>query len=490
MLKKLFKILFLLLALLFIAVIIFIYTFDLNKYKSSIEKLASDELGAEVRVAGSLQLMLTPLLTLQADSVSIRDGNTIYVVIRSLQIDFNPDSLISLKVVPKNVNAQQVQARIACSATNSCNVTINAQELSARLLWPIQNKRLLLEAVDLKETAVRYLDKTKQDTINLDSLDLKADDLQISLRAPFKLNKILWASGQFYLPVVEYNGFTLHSLSASYTLQQAKITLKTRQDLPLLGGLTEGETKLIFKKDTVDVRLSISSKDTNTEDLLRVFNQTAFISGRITVNIDMKTRGASADELLAHLNGRLKIKGDSLSLNGMNIDALIDNFDKSQNFNLVDIGSVAMFGPMGAVVTKGTDFGALIFTDLGEQTAIPHLISDWTVKNGRARCQDVAFRTPGHIIAMRGVLDFVTFEYDDFAIAVVDEEGCAKIKQKLEGPIGGKNNPGLLKVILGPVINLFKSVFKSKCDEFYDGSLLQKSSINGQATDLEPANKK
>ncbi len=479
MFKKIFKIALVLIALLFVAAIVFVYTFDLNRYKKAIEELATEELGAKVEVRGSLRLQLKPLPALQANSVTIQDKKSVFVFIRSLQINFDFDSLLALKVVPQYIVAREAYTKIACSAENKCTVNIDAAVLSGRLIWPVKNKRLWLKDVELKKAGVRYLNQASADTITMDSLSLQADDLHISLKAPFKLRKVLWAAGDFILPVFDYNGVILRSITASYKIERGNIRLDTRKELSLMGGYTGVKMDISFKKDTVQAKLSISSRNMETERLLRFFNQTPFISGRISVNINLTAVGASRGDLIANLNGRLKIAGDSLLLNGMNIDVLIDNYDKSQNFNLIDIGSVALFGPMGVVATKGTDFGKLIFTDLGERTSIDKLISDWCLQNGVAHCRDVAFRTPGHIIAMRGALDFVAFEYKDFTVAVVDEKGCAKIEQTLNGTLGGYGDPpGLIKTILGPYINLLKTVFKGKCDKFYEGSLLKKRALS------------
>ncbi|HGY54260.1 MAG TPA: AsmA family protein [Caldithrix abyssi] len=492
MLKKLSKYLLIVLIILVIAFLIFIYTFDINQYKEDIERLATDEIGADITVEGGLRLRLTPVLALQADSVKLTLDKSVSVFAHTLQVDFNLDSLLSLKIVPEDIAAKKVTACFSCGKNSSWSVSIKSQKVTGRLLLPVKNKRLRLSDVNLHQTALRYLNKTTQDTVDLDSLFLQAGKLQISLQAPFKLVRILKAAGHFTLPVFVYNGFSLHAISADYSIQRGKIKLQTTEEMPLLGGKTKGAATLSFKKDTVDVDLAIFAQDAKTENLLRIFNQTPVITGNISVDIQLRTVGATRMEMLKHLNGGVKIEGDSLLLKGMNIDALIDNFDKTQKFNLLDIGSVALFGPMGVVVTKGTDFGALIFTDLGEQTPILKLLSDWSLENGQAQCRDVAFRTPGHIIAMRGGLDLVAFRYDDFAVAVVDEQGCAQIKQTLRGPLGGYGEkPGLIRTILGPIINLLKTVFKGKCDTFYEGSLLYPNSGPiSPSTGSAPANRK
>ena len=158
-------------------------------------------------------------------------------------------------------------------AKNTCDITITADEVSGRLGWPIKNKHLQLTGVNLENTRVLYLNSATCDTITADSLSLQADELEIMLKAPFKLDKVLWSSGIFSLSALDYNGFTLQLLSASYTIRRGTIKLKTRKELSLLGGQTNGEAVVSFKKDSVALHLSVSSKNTKTGDLLRLFDR-------------------------------------------------------------------------------------------------------------------------------------------------------------------------------------------------------------------------
>jgi len=60
-----------------------------------------------------------------------------------------------------------------------------------------------------------------------------------------------------------------------------------------------------------------------------------------------------------NFSGEIEIAGDSLRLYGIDIDNVLKKYEKSQNFNLTDVGAVLIAGPVGLAVTKGTDFVSL-----------------------------------------------------------------------------------------------------------------------------------
>jgi AsmA protein len=80
-------------------------------------------------------------------------------------------------------------------------------------------------------------------------------------------------------------------------------------------------------------------------------------------------------------------------------------------------------------------------------------------------------------VALKGGLDFVNRRFNDVTVALIDANGCAKVRQKIRGtfqkPVVEK--PSTLKSISGPVLKFLKrveSLFASEaCDVFYAGSV-------------------
>ena len=79
-------------------------------------------------------------------------------------------------------------------------------------------------------------------------------------------------------------------------------------------------------------------------------------------------------------------------------------------------------------------------------------------------------------IALKGSLDFVNERFNDVIVAVVDEKGCATVRQKIRGPFGNPvvENASVLQSVAGPVLKLFKQAKKllgGKCEVVYAGSV-------------------
>jgi len=98
------------------------------------------------------------------------------------------------------------------------------------------------------------------------------------------------------------------------------------------------------------------------------------------------------------------------------------------------------------------------------------------VERGIAQAKDVAMATNENRIALVGSLDFVKERFNDVTVAVVDGEGCAKVRQKINGPFlkPEVEKVSVLKTAVGPILSVFKQagkVFGGPCEVFYAGSV-------------------
>ena len=119
---------------------------------------------------------------------------------------------------------------------------------------------------------------------------------------------------------------------------------------------------------------------------------------------------------------------------------------------------------------------ASLFRGSGGSSRIRALVSDWKVERGIARAKDVALATNENRIALKGSLDIVNERFDDVTMAMVDGQGCAKVRQRIRGsfrkPEVEKVN--VLQSVAGPVLKLFKQaekLFGGRCEVFYEGSV-------------------
>ena len=78
---------------------------------------------------------------------------------------------------------------------------------------------------------------------------------------------------------------------------------------------------------------------------------------------------------------------------------------------------------------------------------------------------------------MKGGLNFIDDRFEDAVVAVLDENGCAVLTQKVHGSFSSPEigNINVLRSLTSPVTNLVKSVIKlfdsGPCEVFYSGSV-------------------
>ena len=173
--------------------------------------------------------------------------------------------------------------------------------------------------------------------------------------------------------------------------------------------------------------------------------------------------------------GEVSLRGDNLTLDGVDLDRTFSRYEASQSFNLVDVSAFFFAGPFAPLITKAYNF-ASIYRGTGGSSRIRTLVSDWTVEHGVARAKDVALATYEYRIALKGSLDFVNERFNDVTVAVVDGKGCATVRQRIRGPFGNPvvENASVLQSVAGPVLKLLKQtkkLFGGRCEVFYAGSV-------------------
>ena len=247
--------------------------------------------------------------------------------------------------------------------------------------------------------------------------------------------------------------------------------------MTVFGGPGNGTLHADFTGAEPQYRILLAVKQLKIEQLLQESPNAKNMEGLADLSADLTARGKTAVELKRSLKGQASLNGENIALNGIDIDDLISSLLRSRRFNLVDVGSFFLAGPLGPALTRGYRFADLFKDSQGGKGVIAELVSVWKVENGVADAVDVAMATKKRRIAMKGGLNFTDNRFEDVVVAVVDQHGCAVVTQKVRGPFGRPEigNIDVLKSLTSPVTNLFKSAVKlfsnKPCDVFYSGSV-------------------
>ncbi len=253
--------------------------------------------------------------------------------------------------------------------------------------------------------------------------------------------------------------------------------------MDIFGGTGKGNIHADVTGASPHFRVIYTLSRFRIEELIRAYSPGKIpqkrIEGPVNFSADLTSTGKSSDEVKRSLNGDLSLTGENLMLYGIDIDALLPKYERSQNFNLVDVGAYFLAGPFGPVLTKSYNFASLYEESQGGKGSIRKLVSIWKVNHGIAEATDVALASSKHRIAMKGGLNFINDRFVDVVVAVLDKRGCAVYSQKVHGPFRKPQieKVSVLESLSGSVLNAVGDAWKfiqgKECTPFYSGSVAQ-----------------
>ena len=246
-----------------------------------------------------------------------------------------------------------------------------------------------------------------------------------------------------------------------------------------------GEIKIDFAKE----RLQIGATNILATELGKMLQLGDLLQGgtfRLDADLNIPK---NAPELMRVISGKITFRGENFTLNGYNIDMMINNFKDTQSINLMDIGAFVVAGPLGIAATKGVGVGGTALGSSGGATLIQEMLVDLDIKSGVANAKDVAFATRTNLIAAKGDVRLWDYGLNNFWIAVMDKYGCTQFKQEVGGTL---DNPQIkatqasfevVKNVVKSVGSLFGDTLgkvvdtvsggesEKKCEKFYQGSV-------------------
>lgn len=240
-----------------------------------------------------------------------------------------------------------------------------------------------------------------------------------------------------------------------------------------------GEATLDFSSSPPTGTLNLDFDAVNLAHLPDAWLPGGSTSGTVALRASLESQGRQTDELWRHLNGHVQLSGQNLVLRGVDLDAELAQYHRTQRFSLVDAAAVAFVGPAWLLATKGSDFARLLGTADGGETHITQLVSDWEIKNGTALTRDVALATAKNRLAAQASLDLANQRINHATVAAIDQRGCAVLEQTMHGPFSAPQTepPNAVEELLGAPIDLLRRGLnaitggKTDCEVFYQGAV-------------------
>ena len=441
---------------------------DVNAYKPRVEAAASKALGMSVTVEGQLRIGFIPGLHVTLESVRVHHRGT--------EIAFVKEAGLAIKLLP----LLQQELRYHRIALNGARISIERgrdgrynYEKTPEVI--AASRPLDLPLVSFAELVVAYSDKQSGSAFESKDCNGELTDMRHPGGVPFLTRASL--SGRFACNDVHGKETKLSDLKFSVEATEGVFDFK-----PVTMRAFGGQGSAIIRMDrslAVPVlRVSYSLSKFRIEEFFKPHPPGKSVAGVMDFSTTLSMRGRTRVELRQSASGEMSLSGKNLILAGVDLDKQLSKYQSSQNFNLFDMTALLFAGPVGLAVTKGYEFSSLAQQSDGS-TQIGTVVSTWKVEKGVAHARDVAMATSDNRLALQGGLDFVTNEYADVIVALIDSNGCASLRQKIHGPFSKPvvEKPDVLASLTGPVRNLLNKAIDllpgtgGKCEVFYSGAL-------------------
>lgn len=450
-------------AALVLAGVVFVLTFDINSYKPRIEAAASTASEMTVSVNGKMKLSLFPVPRISIEDILMQKKGADVASIKKVEVEIRLLPLLRRKVLVKQVRLDIPTLFI----TKERSGRFNFERAKKK---PFEIKKIIIQGGH-----VLYLDEKSGGKTEAKDCALSIQNLSSGRGVSFGA---LSFDGHLSCKEVKAQELRISDVRVDMKahggkFEAAPFTMK------IFGGNCKGGIKGMLTGESREYSIDLAITKFRFEEVLGTFNQKKSVHGELDIKSHLAMKGKNTTELTRTARGDVSLRGHNLSLESLDIDSVLQKYEKSQNFNLVDLGAFFIVGPLGAVLTKGYDFGSAYKESLGGESTILKLVSDWKVRNGIAEAADVAFITSKNRVALNGKLDFVNDKFEDVTVAVLNANGCATHSQRIRGSFNKPkiDKPNIFRSLMGPIISLATKSYDmlkgGRCEVFYQGSLTQ-----------------
>jgi AsmA-like C-terminal region len=436
-----------------------------DRYTTSIESTASAALGMNFKVRGKASFQLFPRAQLTLRDIHVSDGGIEVLSADAVQATTHwVPLLLHQRLSIDRLSLVRPTIRIEQSSEGKITAEDSTAPPGAMSLVSIQQGHVII------------VDRTTGTSVDVGDLTLMVNDISwphSASRHPFTVLKSLSLHGTLRAAQLQIGEFKASDVRCTLTDNSGLLQLDSTE-VTLFGGISRGSLTLDLRGSAPRLRLVQAASQI---DLTQAFPVQIFL-GKAQASLDVTGTGHDQRQIATTLRGQVAIQSEHITLNAVNIDGLIADYNRSQNFSLIDLASLVIVGPFAPLLTKGVDFSRLgFFGRLGKgKSEIRRVVSDWTIANGVATTKDVAFTTVKNTVAFRGDLNLIDGTYHNFFVATVDEHGCTRVKRQVSGSLTHPNAEGPVQAGIGPFKSAARSVvrvFHHPCDPFYSGSAIQ-----------------
>ena len=440
--------------------------------KPRLEAMASQALEMDVRVDGAFSVGFFPRLHVALRDVHAGRLDAEIASADEVQVEIALLPLLHKEVRIRSIGLHGLRLAVERDRDGKLNVSRSPQA-------DVERQPLAVVRVSVSDGSLHYLNRQSGKELEATGCNLDVSRMGLSSGPDPGLLKDLSLAAKLACGRIKTTEFAASDLRISVDGEDGIFDLEP-VTMVLFGGQGSGKLRADYTGPVPVYQLDYRLEKFRLDDFFRFLSpanagRKNLGEGAMDFTTKLSLRGRFIDELKPSAAGEASLHGENLMLEIGDLDRKFSRYETSQSFNLVDMGAFFFAGPLALGVTKGYDF-ARIFEGGEGSTAVRVLVSRWRVEHGVAHATDVAMATAKNRMALKGRLNFVTARFEDVTMALIDNHGCARAKQKIRGPFSQPEveKPDVLRTLTGPARALAKEakdLFGGKCDVFYAGSV-------------------
>lgn len=442
---------------------------DFAGCKPRLERVASNALGLDVRIGGRLGVGLLPGLHVTVEDARILNEQKVAIASAKrvgLWIGLFP--LLRREFRVRRIELTEPMLSLERDARGRFNLERLRQ--AAALCGALDGA-----SVELTNGTLRYVDRRSGEELEATGIALHLSRVRFREAKGAELLKSASLQAELACGEIRRKGVSMSAVRVAINGKGGVFELDP-VTMRVFGGQFAGGIHADCSGPVPAFQVRCSLARFRIEEFVKTLSPEESAQGQMDFSASLSMQGRTMSEIVKTAAGDVSLRGENLILEGSDLDRRLARFESSQNFNLVDVGAVLLAGPLGLAVTKGYSFTSLL-RGSGGSSRIRTLVSDWRVDRGVASAKDVALATSKNRIALQGELDFVRGSFANVTVAMINAEGCARVRQAVRGPFGKPvvEKPRVLASLAGPVVKLYqrtRSLFPAgPCEAFYSGSV-------------------
>jgi uncharacterized protein involved in outer membrane biogenesis len=420
-------------AVLALAVLALVLFVDISRYRPRLETEASRVLEMDVQIRGEMKIEFFPPLGVSLADIHVSRRGATVVRVERMRAGLKILPLLWGRVRFREVELIRPQLSIQRTGSGpfAFDRYLSQPFRAAREALPGTFHRI--DRLSVSGGIVSYTSKDSSIRADVDGLELVIRDITFGESPGEDLFRSVSFSGSVKAARTAVGAWETSALASEMTAKNGNYEIHP-VTLQAFGGTGEGSVWINLSVLTRLVHIQFSQKGSDIGQMYAAAGgKRGLLAGKADLSFNLFMKGEDPDALAGTMTGDISWKGNDLKVPDFDPDPLLSAIRKGKSTPLARMGAFLLPGPLFTAAAEGLLGPDTKGEKEGEEGLVRTLVSSWTIKDGMFATEDVALATKGHRVALTGRIDLPGGQFDNIAVVLVDDRGCARAGQTVQG---------------------------------------------------------